>query len=87
MEIDYLMDEKNEAEIQLDNLTIVEVLRTYLLKDSGVEFAAWRRTHPSKNPILKIKTKGKSVKKALSDASALIEKESDKLVSDFKKSK
>jgi len=87
MEIKYLKNEKNEAEIELDNLTIAEVLRAYLNKDSAVEFAAWRRPHPSKNPILKIKTKGKTVKKALQDAVSVIEKEADKLVSNFKKGK
>lgn len=87
MEIKYLKQEKNEAEIELDNLTIAEVLRNYLIKDEQVEFAAWRREHPSKNPVLKIKTKGKSVKKALQDASKQIEKEADSLLKEFKKSK
>ena len=87
MEVKYIKDEKNEAEIEISNLTIAEVLRAYLLKDDSVNFVAWRRTHPSENPILKIKTKGKTVKKALSDAAALIEKEADKLVEGFKKGK
>ena len=87
MEVRYLKDEKNEAEIQLDNLTIAEVLRAYLVKDDDVSFAAWRREHPSKSPVLKIKTKGKTVRKAVSDAIEQIEKEADKLVTDFKKSK
>lgn len=87
MEIKYLKDEKNEAEIQLDNLTIAEILRAYLVQDSAVEFAAWRKEHPSKSPILKIKTKGKTVKKALSDAASQIEKQADKLVREFKKGK
>jgi len=87
MKIKYLKDEKNDAEIELDNLTVAEVLRVYLLKDSNVEFAAWRRAHPSENPVLKIKTKGKTVKKALSDASSQIEKKADSLVSNFKKSR
>jgi len=88
MEIKYLKDEKNEAEIQIDNLTIAEVLRVYLNRDDKVEFAAWKREHPMKKEIiLKIKTKGKTVRKALSDASALIEKQAEKLVKDFKTSK
>ncbi len=88
MEFKYLKQEKNEAEIQLDNLTIAEVLRAYLIKQGGVEFAAWRRPHPMKKQIiLKIKTKGKTVKKALSDAKKQIEKEAGKLVRDFKKGK
>ena len=69
MEIKYLKQEKNEVEIKLDNLTIAEILRAYLNEDSSVEFAAWRREHPIKKEIiLKIKTKGKTAKKALSDA-------------------
>ena len=87
MEIKYLKDEKNEAEIEMDNSTVAEILRAYLNKDSSVEFAAWKKEHPTKNPVLKIKTKGKSVKKALSDAATMIEKDGDKLVADFKKGK
>ena len=87
MEIKYLKDEKNEAEIEFDNATIIEVLRVYLSKDENVSFVAWKREHPSKNPILKIMTEGKTVKKALADASSQIEKEADKLVESFKKSK
>ena len=87
MEVNYLKDGKNEAEIELNNLTIAEVLRAYLNKDDNVEFAAWRREHPSKNPVLKIKTKGKTVRKAISDAINQIEKEADKLVDSFKTAK
>ena len=87
MEVKFLRNEKNEAEIELDNLTIAEVLRVYLYKDDNVEFVAWKREHPSKNPVLKIKTKGKTVKKAISDAVSVIEKQADKLIGDFKKSK
>jgi len=87
MQFKYLKDEKNEAEIEIDNLTIAEILRKYLSQDSAVEFVAWRREHPFKNIVLKVKTSGKTVKKAVSDASEKIEKELDKLVSEFKKAK
>lgn len=88
MEVNYLKDEKNEAEIQLDNLTIAEILRAYLVKDENVSFAAWKREHPMKKEVtLKIKTKGKTVKKAVSDAISQIEKEADSLVEKFKKAK
>ncbi len=87
MEVKYITDEKNEAEIDIDNLTIAEVLRAYLAKDDDVSFVAWRREHPSKNPVLKIKTKGKTVKKAISDAISKIEKEADNLVDGLKKGK
>ena len=87
MEVKYITDEKNEAEIDIDNLTMAEVLRAYLAKDDDVSFVAWRREHPSKNPVLKIKTKGKTVKKAISDAISKIEKEADNLVDGLKKGK
>ncbi|MAG07688.1 hypothetical protein CMI46_02635 [Candidatus Pacearchaeota archaeon] len=80
-----LKNEKNVLEIELDDLTIAEVLRTYLHKDKSVEFAAWKREHPTKPMTLRIETKGKTAKKALQDAVALIEKDSEKLVSVVKK--
>jgi DNA-directed RNA polymerase subunit L len=87
MKVNFLKDEKNEAEIELDNLTIAEILRAYLSKDEDVVFVAWKREHPDKSPVLKIKTKGKTVKAVLKEAIALIEKEADKLVDSFKKAK
>lgn len=87
MEVKWLKDDKNEADIEIDNLTITEILRVYLNEDEAVSLAAWRREHPSKNPILKIRTKGKTAKKALSDAVAKIEKDADSLVARFKKAK
>jgi len=87
MKANFLKDEKNEAEIEIDNLTIAELLRAYLAKDENVSFVAWKKEHPSKNPVLKIKTKGKTVRKAVSDAISEIEKEADKLVAEFKTSK
>lgn len=87
MEVKYIMDEKNEAEIEMDNSTIVEILRVYLAKDDAVSFVAWRKEHPSKNPRLKIKTKGKSARKALEEAISHINKDLDKLEENFKKGK
>jgi len=87
MEIKILQDEKNELKVQINNLTIVEILRVYLNQDEAVKFAAWRREHPSKPPVLYIKTSGKGAKKALQDAISKIEKESDKLLGEFKKAK
>lgn len=85
MEIKVLKQEKNIIEIEIDDLTIAEILRVYLQKDSAVEFVAWRREHPSKPAVLKIETKGKEVKKAVADAVALIEKESNRLADIVKK--
>ncbi|MBT3405396.1 hypothetical protein HN832_00080 [archaeon] len=87
MEIKILKDEKNEIEVEFDNLTIVEILRVYLNKDSSVKFAAWKREHPTKNPILKVKTEGKAAKKVINDAIAGIDKELDSFEKDFAKLK
>ena len=87
MNVTYIKDGKDDAEIEMDNNTIAELLRVYLGKDESVSFVAWKREHPSKNPILKIKTKGKTVRKAVEEAVKQIEKEADKLLDDFKKSK
>lgn len=86
MQIKYIKDEKNDAEIELNNLTVAEILRVYLMQDEGVEMAAWKRDHPTKNPILKIKTDSKTVSKALKDAIEKIEKDLDKVASEMKKS-
>ncbi len=87
MEVKILEDSKDDMRIEIDNLTIAEIMRVYLNKDSAVTFAAWRRNHPTENPVLAFKTKGKTTKKALSDAIALLEKDLDVLSSDFKKLK
>ncbi len=85
METKVIKEDKNELELEIDNITIAEILRVYLHKDSSVEFAAWKRVHPSKPAILRIETKGKTPKKAIEDAISLIMKEADKLVSEVKK--
>lgn len=87
MEMKILKSEKDEIEVQIDSLTIVELLKEYLNEDSGVSFAAWRREHPTKSPVLKVQTKGKTAKKAINDAIAKIEKELDKAAGDFAKMK
>jgi len=87
MEVKYIKDEKHEAMIEIESVTIAEVLRNYLVKDDSVEFVAWKRAHLSSNPVLKIITKGKTARKAIEDAAAEIEKEADKIVDSFKKTK
>ena len=87
MEIQVLKSSKEEIEAEIENLTIAEILRVYLNKDSSVTFAAWKREHPTKKPILLVKTKGKTAKKAIDDAVSAITKDLDKLESDFKKMK
>lgn len=87
MEVKILKQDKDDLTVQFDNLTIAEILRVYLNQDDSVKFAAWRREHPSKPPILNIKTSGKSAKKALQDAIAKIEKDASKIQEEFKKAK
>jgi len=87
MELKILKNEKEEIELELENLTIAEILRVYLNKDSSVTFAAWKRDHPTVKPILLVKTKGKAAKKAIDDAVSAITKELDKIEAEFKKLK
>ncbi len=85
VEIKILKDDKEDLEVEIDSLTIAEILRVYLNKDSNVNFVAWKREHPTKNPILKIQ--GKNSKKALKDAVSAITKDLDKVEKDFEKMK
>jgi len=85
MEINILKNSKNEIEIEFDNLTLAELLRVYLNRDSSVTFVAWKREHPTEKPKLLVRTEGKAVKKAISDAVDSVTKELDKIESDFKK--
>lgn len=85
MEIKIRKNEKNEIEFQVNSLTLVELLRVYLNKDSAVNFAAWKREHITENPIMLVKTKGKTAKKAVNDAISAVIKDLDNLESDFKK--
>lgn len=85
MELKILKDEKNAIEVELENLTLVELLRVYLNQDSNVEFAAWRRKHLTENPVLSVK--GKNPKKAINDAISAVTKDLDKVEKDFAKLK
>lgn len=87
MELEILKSSKDEIEVRLGSMTLVEILRVYLNKDPSVSFAAWKREHPSEKPILKVVTKGKTAKKAIGDAVASITKDLDKIEADFKKLK
>jgi DNA-directed RNA polymerase subunit L len=87
MEIKVLTKEKNEVVFEISSLTLAEILRSYLNKDSSVEFAAWKREHFTKSPIMKVKTSGKDAVKAVDDAVKTITSDLDKLEADFKKLK
>lgn len=80
-----IKEDKNEIEIEIENLTIAELLRVYLTKISSVDFVAWRRDHPTEKAHLLIKTKSDSVKKVLKEAISQIEKDLDEILKDFKK--
>ncbi|MBI3333895.1 hypothetical protein HYZ97_00195 [Candidatus Pacearchaeota archaeon] len=84
MQIKILHQDKHQADIQLDNVTVAEILRVYAYK-AGADFAAWRREHPSKPVVLKIQSSDKNVSKVLADTVALIGKECGALISSLKK--
>jgi DNA-directed RNA polymerase subunit L len=83
MEIDILKEEKESIEVEIASLTLVEILRVYLNKDADVKFAAWKREHPTKNPVLKIESK--NPKKSLKGAIASVTKDLDKVEKEFSK--
>ena len=85
MEVKILNETKDSLEVELGNLTIAEILRVYINKKGNAKFAAWKREHPTKNPVLHIE--GSNPKKLLKEAITLLEKEIDSAVSDFKKLK
>ena len=87
MEITIIKDDKNELEVNLDNQTIVEIVRVYLNKDPAVKLGAWKKEHYSRPLTLKIVSEGKAPKKALQDAIALAQKDLKKYGDEFSKAK
>ena len=85
MIVKVLKHDKNHLEIELSNLTVAELVRNELWEDSSVSVAAWKKEHPTKNPVLVIKTDGKSGQKALTDCLERIEKKNKKLMDEAKK--
>jgi len=84
MQAKIINEEKTKLDIELGSLTIAEILRVYLNKE-GAKLAAWKRDHPTKNPVLHIEAD--NPKKLLKKAIATLEKEIDKTVDEFKKLK
>jgi len=84
MEVKVLRKEKNEIEVEFDNLTFPEILRVYLNNETGVTFVAWKKEHSTKNPVLLLKTKGKDAKSVVDNAVGKIVKDLEKVESDFK---
>jgi DNA-directed RNA polymerase subunit L len=85
MELKILKDEKEELELELENITLAEILRVYLNKDADVSFVAWKREHPTRKPILSVK--GKNPKKAVKEGVAMIVKDLDRVEKEFEKLK
>lgn len=85
MDVKIIHEEKDSIDVEVDSLTIVEILRVYLNKDSNVVFAAWKRDHPTEKPILSVK--GKNLKKSIKNAVSSIVKDLDKVEKDFSKLK
>ncbi len=83
MNVNIIREDKNEVEFHIDNLTVAEILRNYLTEE--VDFVAWRREHPLKPLVMRIESKNKTVRKAVSDAVAAIKKDLDKVGSVLKK--
>lgn len=84
MEIEVTKTEKNLIEVQINNVTVAEVLRVYL-QDAGVDKAVWRRDHPSKPAVFRIESSDKTVKKAVGEAISALKKDLDKISSSVKK--
>lgn len=87
MEIKVLSADKTSVDVEIDNLTVVEILRTYLNKESSVKLAAWKREHPSKSPVLHVETTSGDPKKIIKSAILAIEKDLKKYTDEFKKMK
>ncbi len=84
MQIEITKQERDDVELKIDNLTIAEIMRVYL-NEQGIEFAAWKREHPSRPLIMRIKSSGKSVKKSVSEAVEAIKKDLDSIEKVVKK--
>ena len=87
MHINIIKDEKNDLEVEIDNQTVVELVRVYLNQDDKVKLGAWKKIHYSKPLLLKVVTDGKTAKKALSEAVGKAMKDLDKYKEEFKKAK
>ena len=86
MLVKVLKNEKDHLEVEIANVTIAELVRSELWNDSAVTAAAWKRDHPSKNPVLVVQTDGKkAAKKALTDSLERISKLNEKVMAEAKK--
>lgn len=84
MKVKVLEKSQNEIKIELDDLTLCELIRKELWEDKSLVQASYSRKHPIENPILHVQTEGKSAKKALQDAIKRLEKKNEELIKVFK---
>lgn len=84
MEMKIVKKDKNELQIEIDDLTLCELLRNELWDDKSVTLASYSRKHPEENPVLRVISEGKTPKKALSDAVKRLLKKSGELGKTFK---
>ncbi len=84
MEIKVLAEDKTFMDLEIDSLTIVELMRVYLNKE-GAKMAAWKRDHPSQNPTLHIEAD--QPRKLLQKAIISVQKDLATIEADFKKMK
>ena len=84
MNIEILKNEKNNLELKMDNPTIAELLRNYL-NNQNIDFAAWKKEHPTKPILFKVQSSEKTAKKAISEAVSAIEKDLEKISALIKK--
>ncbi len=84
MEIKVLAEDKNTLDLEIDSITVVELMRVYLNKE-GAKMAAWKRDHPTKNPILHIEAD--HPRKLLQKAVESVQKDLATIEADFKKMK
>ena len=88
MEVEIVKSEKNFAEfiVKGERHTFSNLLRSRLLQDEDVSFASYILEHPLDNEAkFVVRTKSKSVKKALDEAVKKIEKELKEFESAVKK--
>jgi DNA-directed RNA polymerase subunit L len=84
MEIKIIHEDKGLIDLEIDNLTIVELLRVYLNKQD-IKMAAWKREHPTKNPVLRVEAD--NAKKVVLRAVDAIQKDLESFVTEYKRSK
>tara|TARA_Y100000310_G_C20700547_1_gene829430 strand:+ start:6344 stop:6601 length:258 start_codon:yes stop_codon:yes gene_type:complete len=84
MEVEVIKSDKEDLEVKVDNLTVAEVLRVYL-NEQGADFAAWKREHPTKPALLKVKASKGTAKKAVSEAIGQVKKDLAELEKSIKK--